>query len=67
VSESGGHRARPTGATGVLDSLGGPGGTGRTGSGRTRGASSDEMGLSGDGPYARGDAGVSRASDGATD
>jgi hypothetical protein len=36
------QRGRPNGATGVLSSLGGPGGTGRVGSGRTRGWTGEE-------------------------
>jgi hypothetical protein len=36
------QRGRPNGATGVLSSLGGPGGTGRVGSGRTRGWRGEE-------------------------
>jgi len=37
------QRGSPNGATGVLSSLGGPGGTGRVGSGRTRGWTGEEM------------------------
>jgi hypothetical protein len=37
------QRGSPNGAIGVLASLGGPGGTGRLGSGRTRDWSGDEM------------------------
>ena len=39
---SAGQRGKPNGAIGVLFSLGGPGGTGRVGSGRTRGCAGEE-------------------------
>jgi hypothetical protein len=50
-----------------LSSLGGPGRTGRIGSGRTRGVSSIDVGLSRDGADARGNGAVNRTSGVATD
>lgn len=43
VNVSASQRGTPNGAIGVLASLGGPGGTGRIGSGRTRSCPGDEI------------------------
>lgn len=56
------QRGTRYGAIGVLSSLGGPGGTGRIGSGRTRSWPGDETDPSGAVRCARGELGVTRTS-----
>ena len=62
VKESTSQRGTPKGAIGVLASLGGPGGAGRIGSGRTRSWPGDEIDPSSTGRRVLGELGVTRTS-----